>query len=311
MNLTQMKLNLEVKFITLQLKQLRQEAEIKKKVLQASGKVKVTSNNKKSKPRKCHPPNPSAGLAEGSALGSRRVFIVTDNSDRSERNKITLESEGRYYFKCMEGSRHTILNASVVWNDLPQGKLSELPWDRELVKRWVAYKPHLTVVNLGRQDLIANTQVRDGYTFALSAKGALKQLVAEGEKRTRQHMEIEEYRFRMKNYHCFILVTPSNLMSAVEGLETWQYDEIQRGVRRGLIARRQDFFKQNVFVTTPGRDLMLNIGEAVSKILCINCGGNYRSFNLYVRHFETGGCDDLQGATALRERLLSEGEREI
>ena len=293
------------------IKQLRQEAEIKKKLLQASGKVKVTSNKKKSKPRKLHSPNPSAGFAEGSSLGSRRVFIITDNSDKSERNKITLESEGRYYFKCMEGSRHTILNAGVVWNDLPQGKLSELPWDRELVRRWVAYKPHITVVSLGRQDLITNTQVRDAYTFALSAKGALKQLVAEGEKRTRQPMEIEEYRFRMRNYHCFILVSPNNLVSAVEGLDTWQYDEIQRVVRQGLIARRQDFFKQNVFVTTPGRDLMFNIREAVSKILCINCGGNYRSFNLYVRHFETGGCDDLQGATALRESLLSEGEREI
>ena len=254
--------------------------------------------------------NPSAGFAEGSVLGSRRVFIVTDNTDRSERKKISIESEGRYYFKCMEGTRHTTLNASVVWSDLPQGKLSDIPWERELVQRWVAYKPHVTVVTLGREDLLSNSQIREGYTFALAAKGALRQLVTEGERWTRQPMEIEEYRYRMKYNHCFILVTPSNLVTAVDGLETWQYDEIQREVRRGLTARRQDLYKQNIFVTTPGRDLMYNIRDAVSKILCINCGGNYRSFNLYVRHFESAGCDDFQGATALRERL-SEGEREV
>ena len=180
-----------------------------------------------------------------------------------------------------------------------------------MVERWVAYKPHITVVTLGREDLISNSQVREGYTFALAAKGALKQLVKEGERCVRQPMEIEEYRYRMKYNHCFILVTPSNLVTAVEGLESWQYDEIQKGVRQGLIAKRKEFHKENMFVTTPGRDLMFSIRDAVAKILCINCGANYRSFNLYVRHFEMGGCDDFQGATALRERIpLSEEEME-
>ena len=189
--------------------------------------------------------------------------------------------------------------------------MSNIPWERQLVERWVAYKPHVTVVTLGREDLLSNSQVREGYTFALAAKGALKQLVIEGERCTRQPMEIEEYRYRMKYNHCFILVTPSNLVSAVEGLETWQYDEIQKAVRQGLTARRKDLYKENIFVTTPGRDLMFSIRDAVSKILCINCGSNYRTFNLYVRHFEMAGCDDFQGATTLRERLsLSEQEAE-
>ena len=193
--------------------------------------------------------------------------------------------------------------------DLVDCKLSDLPWHRETVEKWAAYKPHLTVVTLGRADLVSNTKMRQGYTFALGAKGALKQFVAEGERWARQPMEIEEYRYRMKYNHCFILVTPSNLASAVEGLETWQYDEIQRAVRQGLTARRRDFYSENVFVTTPGRDLMFSIRDAVSKILCINCGSNYRTFNLYVRHFEMGGCDDFQGATNLMERI-SLGEQE-
>ena len=48
---------------------------------------------------------------------------------------------------------------------------------------------------------------------------------------------------------------------------------------------------------------MFSIRDAISKILCINCGSNYRSYTLYVKHFEMGGCDDFQGAIELRERL--------
>ena len=293
-------------------KQLRIEAEEKKRVMKESGTWVEPKTTKPEKASVSEPlRNPSAGFAE-SVLGSRRIFIVTEGVDRSEKMKITSESGGRYYFKYMEDTKHNNLYATVVWNDVPQGKLCNMPWERQLVERWVAYKPHITVVTLGREDLISNDQVRQGYTFALAAKVALRQLVTEGERCTRQPMEIEEYRYRMKHNHSFILVTPSNLVTAVEGLETWRYDEIQKGVRQGLIAKRKDMHKENIFVTTPGRDLMFSIRDAVAKILCINCSVNYVTYSLYVKHFSMGGCDDVQGATALRERPpLSDEEMEI
>ena len=152
--------------------------------------------------------------------------------------------------------------------------------------------------------------MRQGYTFAYGAKGALKQFVTEGERWARQPMAIEEFRYRLKYNHVFILTTPGNLVRAVAGLEPWEYDMAQREVREELIVKRKMFYKENVFVTVPGRDIMLNIREAIMKILCLNCGQNYRFYSLYVKHFEAAGCDDVQGATALKQRF-SEGERAI
>ena len=161
----------------------------------------------------------------------------------------------------------------------------------------------MTVVSLGREDIVQSKQMRQGYTFAIGAKGALEQLVTEGERWARQPMAIEEFRYRLKYNHVFILTTPGNLVRAVAGLEPWEYDTVQREVRKELIAKRKMFYNENVLVTVPGRDIMLNIREAVMKILCLNCGQNYRYFNLYVQNFDTAGCDDIQGATTLKQRL--------
>ena len=114
----------------------------------------------------------------------------------------------------------------------------------------------------------------------------------------------------MKWNHCFVLSTPANLIKEVKGYKPWQYDKDQKGVMEEMVERRKEFFLENIFVMTPGRDLVCSIGEAINKILCIHCGLNYRHFNLFVKNFDTAGCDDPEGATALRERVLR-GERAI
>ena len=251
---------------------------------------------------------PRQGIAEHGTFGLRKVFVIHDSLDDRDLDRIAYTVGGRDYVLPVEGTRHQVLSATVGWSSLQGYTLGNLSSHTETLRHWVEFRPHTTIVTLGQRDIVQNYQVREGDTFVMAALRALREFVNQGRRETSSAEELAEYDYRVNNNHCFVLSTPRNLVDAVEGIMPWKYDNIQEAVTEEMVNRRGDFYRENVFIMTAGQDLVLSIRRAIMKTLCNMCRLHYREYNLSVKYWDIGGCDDPSGASSLRDRLEG-GER--
>ena len=234
--------------------------------------------------------------------------MIHDSLDDRDLDRIAVTIAGRDYIIPVEGTRHQVLYATVEWSSLQDYTLSNLPFHRETVRQWAEYKPHVTIITLGQRDIVQNAQVREGDTFVMAALGALREFISQGRREISSEEELAEYNHRVNFNHCFVLSTPRDLVDAVEGIRPWKYDNIQEVVTEEMVNRRGDFYRQNVFIMTAGQDLVLSIRRAIMKTLCIMCRLYYREYNLSVKYWDIGGCDDPNGASSLQDKFEG-GER--
>ena len=194
------------------------------------------------------------------------------------------------------------------WSSLQGYTLGILSSHTETLRHWVDFRPHVTIITLGQRDIVQNYQVREGDAFVMTALTALRDFIGQGRRELSSTEELAEYEYRIQNNHCFVLSTPRNLEEAAEGLMPWKYENIQVKVTEEMVTRRGEFYRENVFIMTAGQDLVFSIRKAIMKTLCTMCRLHYREYNLSVKYWDIGGCDDPSGASSLRDRLEG-GER--
>ena len=123
-----------------------------------------------------------------STMGPRKIFIIHEGFTKEEENKITLQDNGRYYFKPKEDTRHSTSHASAGWGELKDTALLALPWQLDTIQQWVKFQPHVTVITLGHTDIIYNKRQREGAVFVQAAREAIRQFVEAG----RSYLNSEE-----------------------------------------------------------------------------------------------------------------------
>ena len=238
------------------------------------------------------------GIAEGTVFGRRKVFVIHDGLEEAKLDKICMESDGRHYFKAVEDTRHSPLSATMARSCIGNGPLCTLTSEKETVRQWAQFRPTITVIVLGQQDLIKLKLMRDGRVYAHWAQGTIKELVEEGREFTEDKME---YDYRMRWGHWFLLATPKCLMESMSQIQPGEYDKIKTAATDAMLKKREEFYEENVIVFKVGVNIVENIREAVSKLLCLRCRNNYSNYGTPVKCFGLGGCDDPKGESLLMD----------
>ena len=243
------------------------------------------------------------GIAEGTVFGRRKVFVIHDGLEGAKLDKICMESDGKHYFKAVEDTRHSPLSATMARSYVRNGSLCALTSEKETVRQWAQFRPTITVIVLGQQDLIQLKLMRDGRVYAHWAQGIMEEWVEKGREVTEDKME---YDYRMKWGHWFLLATPKYLMENMRQIQPGEYDRVRTAVEEAILQKRKEFHEGNVIVFKVGRNIVEHIREAVSKLLCHRCRTNYNRFGVRVGWFEYGGCDDTRGEEWI-QGILEEG----
>ena len=245
------------------------------------------------------------GMTERTDFGRRRVFVIHDGIEEAELDELCMESNGKSYFKAIEDTRHSPLSATMARSYVRNGSLCALTSEKEIMRRWAQFRPTITVIVLGQQDLIKLKLMRDGRVYTHWTQGVMQEWVEEGREVTEDKME---YDYRMKWGHWFLLATPKCLMENMSQIQPGEYDRIRTTAAEAMLQKRKEFYEENVIVFKVGRNIVEHIREAVSKLLCLGCRGNYSRYGIHVEWFELGGCDDPRGASMLRDRQEEETE---
>ena len=245
-----------------------------------------------------------AGMSEGTYHGRQRVFVIHDGIDEEGQleDLCILDNETRY-FKDREDTRHQPLSAIMVKSRVRNDMMCTLLAEEEIMTQWVQFRPTITVIVLGQQDVIHLNLMRDGEVFANWIKNDLK----DWKEKAREIIEDKsEYDYRMNWGHWFLLATPRYLMQDVGQMTIGRYDIIRRKVEDAMIEKRDEFHEQRVLVFRAGRNIVRNVRKYVSKLLCHRCRTNYNRYGVQVGWFEYGGCDDAVGEEWI-QGILEEG----
>ena len=104
------------------------------------------------------------------------------------------------------------------------------------------------------------------------------------------------------------MATPKYLMENMSQIQPGEYDKIKTAATDAMLKKREEFYEENVIAFKVGRNIVEDIREAVSKLLCLRCRSNYSNYGTPVKCFELGGCDDPRGASMLRDKQEEERE---
>ena len=232
------------------------------------------------------------GIAEGSTFGRKKIFVIHDGIEETELDKMCTEKNGRHYFEAIEDTRHSPLSATMQRSCFKNGYLFAITAEKEIMKQWVQFKPTITTIVMGQQDLMKLESFRDADVFTQWAIAGIEELVETG----RRYAEDKtEYDHRMKWGHWFLLATPKYLTENMRQRQPGEYNRIRTAVEEAMIEKRKEFHEKNVIVFKAGRNIVEHIREAVSKLVCHRCRSNYNRYGVRVGWFEFGGCDDSIG----------------
>ena len=95
-----------------------------------------------------------AGMAEGTDFGRQRVFVIHDGIEEAELDDLCIVSNGKSYFQAIEDTRHSPLSATMVRSHVRNGLLCTLLAEEEIMVQWAQFRPTITVIVLGQQDVI-------------------------------------------------------------------------------------------------------------------------------------------------------------
>ena len=237
---------------------------------------------------------PRPGVME--RLGNKKVFVIHDGIEESELDRLCMEIGGRNNFKFSENTKHTPVKAFVgrkcVEEKAMRGLLSE-----ETITQWVQFRPDITVLVLGQKEIVDLKLFRCSVVYIQWTQGDIKELVERGREFAEDK---QEYDLRMKEGHWFLFATPKCLMEDVEGMTASMYQDIKLKHTAMMIQKRKEFHANRIITFKVGEDLIVDMGRAISKLLCFRCNAELDTFGTPVRCFEMGGCDDPSGESLLR-----------
>ena len=224
----------------------------------------------------------------------KKIMIIHDGVKEAEMERFCMVIDGRCRFRFAVGSEHVPVNATV--RRLCVDGLGDL-LSEGTVSQWVQCKPDITVLVVGQQDIVKYKLFRCPTVYADWAKGDIEELV---EKARELVEDKEEFDLRMKEGHWFLFATPKCLMEDVEGLSASEYQDIKLKHTAMMIQKREEFHASRIITFKVGEDIIVDMGRAISKLLCFRCSSELDTFGTPVRCFEMGGCDDPKGASLLR-----------
>ena len=224
----------------------------------------------------------------------KKIMIIHDGVNEAEMERFCVVVDGRCRFNFAPGSRHVPVSATV--RRLRVNGLGDL-LSEGTVSQWVQCRPDITVLVLGQQDIVKYKLFRCPTVYAQWAKGDIEELV---DKARELVEDKEEFDLRMKEGHWFLFATPKCLMEDVEGLSASEYQDIKLKHTAMMIQKREEFHASRIITFKVGEDIIVDMGRAISKLLCFRCSSELDTFGTPVRCFEMGGCDDPKGASLLR-----------
>ena len=224
----------------------------------------------------------------------KKIMIIHDGVNEAEMERFCILIDGRCRFNFAPGSRHVPVSATV--RRLRVNGLGDL-LSEGTVSQWVQCKPDITVLVVGQQDIVKYELFRCPTVYAEWAKGDIEELV---EKARELQEDKEDFDLRMKEGHWFLFATPKCLMEDVEGITASQYQDIKLKHTAMMIQKREEFHASRIITFKVGEDLIVDMGRAISKLLCFRCSSELDTFGTPVRCFEMGGCDDPKGESLLR-----------
>ena len=224
----------------------------------------------------------------------KKIMIIHDGVNEAEIERFCAVVDGRCRFNFAPGSRHVPVSATV--RRLRVNGLGDL-LSEGTVSQWVQCRPDITVLVLGQQDIVKYELFRCPTVYAQWAKGDIEELV---EKARKLQEDKEDFDRRMKEGHWFLFATPKCLMEDVEGMTASMYQDIKLKHTAMMIQKREEFHANRIITFKVGEDLIVDMGRAISKLLCFRCSSELDTFGTPVRCFEMGGCDDPSGESLLR-----------
>ena len=236
---------------------------------------------------------PRPGVME--RLGNKKVFIIHDGIEETELDRLCMEIGGRYRFRFSENTMHVPVSAMVGRKCVD--KLCVDLLSKETVTQWVQFRPDVTVLVLGQKDIVDLKMMRCSVVYTHWAKGDIQELMEKGRELAEDK---QEYDHRMKEGHWFLFATPKCLMEDVEGMTASMYQDIKLKHTAMMIQKREEFHANRIITFKVGEDLIVDMGRAISKLLCFRCSAELDTFGTPVRCFEMGGCDDPSGESLLR-----------
>ena len=242
------------------------------------------------------------GIAEGSTFGRKKIFVIHDGIEEAELDKMCIEKNGRQYFEAIEDTRHSPLSATMQRSCIRDGYLFAITAEEETMKQWIQFKPTITTIVMGQQDLI---RFKDATVFTKWAICGIEELVEVGRKYAEDKTE---YDYRMKWGHWFLLTTPKYLRENRGQVQPEEYERIRTAAAKTMLENRDEFHDINVIVFEAGRDIVAGIREAISKLLCIRCKNRIERFGTPVECMEMGGCDDPEGEFLVVEMSKRTGQ---
>ena len=244
--------------------------------------------------------------SEGTYHGRQRVFVIHDGIDNEGQLEDLCIVDGETkYFKDKEDTRHQPLSAIMVKYRVKNDMMCTLLAEEEILTQWVQFRPTVTVIVLGQQDVIHLNLDRYGEVFVNRIKNDLKDWKEKAREITEDK---DEHDYRMLWGHWFLLATPRYLMQDLEQMTVERYDRIRRTVEDKMTEKRDEFHEQRVLVFRAGWNIVRNIRKYVSKLLCQNCRTDYNKFTVRVGWFEYGGCDDAVGEEWIQGILEEEAD---
>ena len=236
---------------------------------------------------------PRPGVME--RLGNKKVFIIHDGIEETELERLCMVIGGRCRFRFSENTMHVPVSTTVRRKCVD--KLCVDLLSKETVTEWVQAKPDITVLVIGQQDIVNLKMFRCPVVYTHWAKGDIEELMEKGRELVEDK---QEYDHRMKEGHWFLFATPKCLMEDVEGITASQYQDIKLKHTAMMIQKREEFHASRIITFKVGEDLIVDMGRAISKLLCFRCSSELDTFGTPVRCFEMGGCDDPKGESLLR-----------
>ena len=224
----------------------------------------------------------------------KKIMIIHDGVNEAEIERFCAVVDGRCRFNFAPGSRHVPVSATV--RRLRVNGLGDL-LSEGTVAQWVQCRPDITVLVLGQQDIVKYEPFRCPNVYAEWAKGDIEELV---EKARELQEDRDDFDRRMKEGHWFLFATPRSLMQDVQEITASQYQDIKLKHTAMMIQRREEFHANRIITFKVGEDLIVDMGRAISKLLCFRCSSELDTFGTPVRCFEMGGCDDPSGESLLR-----------
>ena len=246
-----------------------------------------------------------AGMSEGTDHGRQRVFVIHDGIEEAQLDDLCIVNNEISYFKDREDTRHQPLSAIMVKSRVRNDLMCTLLAEEEIMAQWVQFRPTITVIVLGQQDVIHLNLMRDGGVFVHRIQNDLKDWVEKGRGIIENKMEHD---YRMTWGHWFLLATPRHLMEDIGQMTLGRYNRIRTTMEDAMIEKRDEFHEQRVIVFRAGRNVVKNIRKYVSKLLCHRCRTNYNRYGVQVGWFEYGGCDDAVGEEWIQGILAEEEE---